>query len=261
MHAKNIKTLPQGMQSFLTYSAIPVGSNTFDKTNSTKSVLNKSSTSSAALQTMDMGRLAAGTTITVEVDVRCTSLTAGSATVEINSRSNYGIIDGRKIVAVATTTASEWTTLRIDWIVAAGGNWISLAYGASTASQGVFEFRNPRISIDADRYLKDISFNLQRVSGVWSVDGTNYHNNGAYLVSSSGDTITVGWPGVDESRAPVVTVTVDTGFSLAAAGFVSAGPNTVVKDGCKIKLIQADGAFKADVTTGGTTRLHVLVSF
>ncbi len=249
------------MQSFLTYSEVPIGSNTFDKTDISKSVLNKTSTSSAAIQIMDLGMLSSGTCVSVAVDVRCLSLSAGSASVEIDSRSGPGIITGRKIVGLVTSTNSEWTTVRLDWIVSSGGNWISIAYGAGMTSQGTFEFRNPRICISGDRYSKNIAFNLQRVSGVWTVDNINFTNRGAILNSATGDTISVSWPGLNESRSPIVTITVDTGFSLSNAGFVSAGPNAVTKDGCNIQLITSDGSFKTDVTTGGTTRLHVSVSF
>lgn len=256
-----ISSLPVGMQSFITYTEIPIGSNTFDKTSAAKAVLNKTSTANAAIQIMDMGRLPSGTHISFSVDVRCTTLTAGSASIEIDSRSGPTVLNGRKIVGLANTTSTEWTTLRTDWIVADGGNWISIAYGAGTASQGVFEFRNPRMSIDGARYQKSLAFNLQRVSSVWSIDTTNFTSSGAYLVSATGDTITVSWPGFDESRAPIVTISVDTGFGLVAAGFIAAGANSVTKDGCKIKLIKTDGTFATDVTSGGTVRLHVNVSF
>ncbi|WP_333500481.1 hypothetical protein [Kluyvera sp. CHPC 1.2972] len=260
MQVQTYKTLPKGMQSFSSYSDIPIGSNTFNKNDITKSVLIKSSTASAALQLMDLGKQAHGTTLSFSVDVRCASLTVGSASIEMDSRSGNGISAGRKIVGVATTSSLEWVTLRIDWIVADGGNWISLAYGASTTSQGTFEFRNPRLAISGERRNKAIAFNLLRSGGVWTIDAANFFTGGAFLISASGDQIAVGWPGVDESLAPAVSITIDTGFSLASAGFVSAGPNTVTNTGCNIKLIQSDGAFKSDVLAGGTARLHVVVT-
>ncbi|WP_368301267.1 hypothetical protein [Kluyvera sichuanensis] len=260
MRVQNYKTLPKGMQSFQSYAEIPIGSNAFSKSDTTKSVLTKSSTTSAALQLMDLGKLSHGTTLSFSVDVRCTSLVSGTASIEIDSRSGNGISSGKKIVGLATTTSLEWVTLRLDWIVSDGGNWISLAYGASTASQGTFEFRNPRLAISSERRNKTISFNLLRSDGAWSIDAANFFTSGAFIVSATGDTIEVGWPGVDESLAPAVSITIDTGFSLASAGFVSAGPNTVTNTGCNIKLIQSDGAFKSDVLAGGTARLHVVVT-
>lgn len=259
MNVTDYKQLHGGMKSFSSNSVFPIGTNTFDKSNARKSVLNKISSSNAALEFHDLGYLQPGTTISFRVQVRTTSVTTGNAAIEIESRTGVALSAGRKVVNIATTVSTEWTTLRCDWIVVDGDNWISLAYGAGTATIGVFEFRNPRLRIENSADTSVLSCSLVRSSGVWTIDNTSFLNNGIYLVSASGDSIVIGWPYTTNIRNPIVQVTVDTGFNLATAGFITAGPHTISQSGCSIRLIKTDGSFVSDVTTGGTTRLHVSI--
>lgn len=259
MNVNNYQQLHGGMKGFSTNASFPIGTNTIDKSNPRKSVVNKTSSANAALEFYDLGYLQPGTTVSFQVQVRATSVTSGNAAVELESRTGVGLSTGRKVVNIANTISTEWVTLRCDWIVAEGDNWISLAYGAGTATIGVFEFRNPRLSIENSAESRILSCSLVRSGGVWSVDNSAFLNNGVYLISASGDTLTIGWPFTANIRSPIVQVSTDTGFSLVTAGFVSAGPNAITQSGCNIRLIKTDGTFVTDVTSGGTTRLHVSV--
>lgn len=259
MNVTNYQQLHGGMKSFSSNSVFPNGTNTFDKSNARKSVLNKISSANAALEFHDLGYLQPGTTISFQVQVRATSVTTGNAAIEIESRTGAALSSGRKVVNIANTINTEWTTLRCDWIVVEGDNWISLAYGAATETIGVFEFRNPRLSIENSAESRILSCSLVRSGGVWSVDNSAFLNNGIYLISASGDTLSIGWPFTANIRSPIVQVSTDTGFNLVTAGFVSAGPNAITQSGCNIRLIKTDGTFVTDVTSGGTVRLHVSV--
>lgn len=259
MNITNYKQLHGGMRSFSSNPAFPIGTNTFDKSSASKSVLNKISSANAALELHDLGYLQHGTTISFRVQVRAVSVTTGNASIEIESRTGVALSAGRKVVNIANTINTEWTTLRCDWIVAEGDNWISLAYGAGTATIGVFEFRNPRLRIENSADTSVLSCSLVRSSNVWYIDNTNFLNNGIYLASASGDNIVICWPHTSNIRNPIVQVTVDTGFNLVTAGFITAGPHTISQSGCSIRLVTSTGAFVPDVTTGGTVRLHVSV--
>lgn len=259
MNVTNYQQLHGGMKSFSTNSEFPIGSNTFDKSNARKSVLNKISSTNAALDVHDLGYLQPGTTISFCVQVRAVSVTSGMAAIEIESRTGVNLLDGRKVVNIANTTSKEWRTLRCDWIVAEGDNWISLVYGAATTAIGVFEFRNPRLRIENSAYRSVLSCSLVRASNTWTVDNYSSLNNGIYLLSASGDSIVIGWPHTANIRNPIVQVSVDTGFSLTAAGFISAGPHSISQSGCSIRLVTATGSFVSDVNTGGTAILHISV--
>lgn len=259
MNVTNYQQLHGGMKSFSSNPAFPLGSNTIDKSNARKSVVNKISSANAALEFHDLGYLQPGTTISFQVQVRATSVTTGNAAIEIESRTGVALSTGRKVVNIANTINTEWTTLRCDWIVVEGDNWISLAYGAATTTIGVFEFRNPRLRIENSADTSVLSCSLVRSSNVWAIDNTSFLNNGIYLVSASGDSIVIGWPYTANIRNPIVQVSVDTGFNLATAGFITAGPHTISQSGCSIRLVTTAGAFVSDVTTGGTVRLHVSV--
>lgn len=259
MNITNYKQLHGGMRSFSSNPALPIGTNTFDKSSASKSVLNKISSANAALELHDLGYLQPGTTISFRVQARVMSVTSGSAAIEIESRTGAGLADGRKVVNIANTTNKEWTTLRCDWIVSDGDNWISLVYGAATTTVGVFEFRNPRLLIENSADTRVLSCSLVRSSNRWTVDNLSFLNNGIYLSSASGDSIVIGWPHTANIRNPIVQVSVDTGFSLTTAGFISAGPHSISQSGCSIRLVTTTGAFVSDVNTGGTVRLHVSV--
>ena len=259
MNISEYTQLNGGMRSFITVGEFPIGSNTFNKSDARKSIVNKTSASNAALEVMDLGWFVAGTCISFCCDVKVTSQTTGAPSISIDSRTGSGLSSGRKIVNTATSNSTEWESVRCDWIVSEFDNWITLSYGASTTSIGVFEFRNPRLAITNAQHNNIIILSLLRSSGVWSIDTGTFISSGGKLLSASGDSIIISWPYINNIRAPIVHTTTDTGASLSTAGFISCGPHTITNSGCSIRLIKSDGSFVGDVNSGGTVRIHVSV--
>ena len=255
----NNYVMTHGAKEFTSKAAFPLGGNTFDYADPYKLTCNKPDTTKAALAVFDLNRVSRGSHVIFEVDIRVVS--GSKASMSIDSRTLPSLTSGRKVVGLKEVNNTEWETHRLEWFVV--DEYINVNIGGGTTSQGVYEFRNPRVYVDmADsRLCNNASVNLVRLSNVWVIDATNFSvSNGIELVSAAGDTIVLKWAHTG-TYAPTVNVTVDSGFSLSSAGFVSAGPNSATEEGCNIKLIKADGSFVTDVNTGGNTRLHVMLTW
>jgi len=257
-----LHNLTPGCREFQPVSLFPLGANTFDYSGTYKLVCNKTDPANAALAVYDLGFLKAGARVALDIEARCVSGSTGTVTLESRGAAENLVYD-RKLVALDTVSSSQWVPLRLEWIVAHGGQFLSSTLGGSTASIGVVEFRNARFRVygNDSRAGGIYACNLLRSGGVWTIDTSLFHNIGTFKVmSTAGGEITLAFKEL-EALLPVPLVSADTGNAPASTGFVSAGPHTITKNSMKIRLLKADGTFVPDVTVGGDTRINVALHF
>ncbi len=257
----SIINLTGGAKEFQPVPSFPLGSNSFDYSSNYKCVCNNVSNTSAAIAVVDIQQVAYGAVVTV--DVECRTISGSGGSVSIDTRTAPGLGVSRKTVALNSFLNTEWELVTLTWVVCESGRFVNVNIGGSTGGIGVYEFRNPRIKVTGGNSNAGSHYraSLLRVGGSWSLDTVNFpFNGGVYIKSITGDSLVIGYDHTGDF-APVVTISVDTGSDLTALGYVSAGPHSVNEQSASIRLISPSGAYLSDVTSGGTTRLHVTISF
>lgn len=254
--------LTPGCREFQPVATFPYGTNSFVYADAYKAVINNTDPAAPALAVYDLGFLKAGTRVVFDIEARCVSGATGNVAIESRSAPE-NLTASRKIVALGAAPSAQWEPLRLEWIVADGGQYISANIGGSTLSTGVVEFRNPQFQMfgNDQRAPGGYACDLLRIGGAWSVDNTIFHNIGGFKVTdTTGDSITLGFNEL-EGLLPVPVVSADTGYLPATTGFLLAGPHTITKNSMKIRLLKTDGTAVAAVAAGGDCRINVALFF
>lgn len=261
MNVNNYQPLPYSMASFKTHAAFPTGTNVIDRSNAYKTLIRKTDNTAPCILVYDLGWLPAGAYVSFQVDARIVNVTTtgSGAGIAVETRTGVALNTGRKVVNNYTVTSPDWHTLRCDWIVTDGAQYVTLNVWTGTTSIGEYEFRNPRMVVMSDTTAKPFSFNLLRSNGVWSIDLVNYVGNQCIGVSASGNNIQINFPELNIDKLPIVQVTIDGGFTPTSMGFVSAHPHNITKSSFGIRLVNTGGTFLTDVAAGGSARLLVTV--
>lgn len=260
MNNKNYHRLSFNCSSLKINSSFPVGTSTYQD-DEYKTTFNKSDPTKAGLRVLDLGYLTEGTCVSFVVDVRCISIESGKPGISIDTRTGNSLTAGRKIACGAETSSKQWESLRCDFIVTNGNNWVSLVIGANTTAIGVFEYKNPRLLIESKHFTDKVFFSLLKgTDGIWRVDRNFARAGDPEVVSTENGRIKISWAEMNPGVSPIVNATIDSGLSAPnQSKFIAAHIQSASKNGCEIRMLLENWWYAPDVNTKDTTvRVHVI---